>query len=234
VHAIRVDRKYLVSAEVVQQLLFSTETQLTAEMINGQLTQRYQTEYWDTPELQLFHDGRGRRGQRRKIRVRRYGDAGAQFVEVKSRNARGMTVKAREAWTGQIFDAIPFLRTALGEQENLVEHVAPTAQTSYERNAYSLPFGGRLTVDRHLLVGTPAATTHSLFDSHSELYIVETKSPTHAPTAIDLQLWNLNLRPIALSKYALAILSFRLDLPANRWSSAARHLHPIDSRASVR
>jgi hypothetical protein len=223
----RVDRKYLVSELTVQQLLTSMESVLSVETINGQVTQRYETEYWDTPDLRLFHDGRGRRGHRRKIRVRRYGDTGAQFIEVKARNARGMTIKTRQEWTGQLGDAKPFLRSAIAEQGDLVELLVSTAQTAYERTAYTLPLGGRVTIDQHLSVGANAVTTHQLFDAQSELFIVETKSPTHAPTAIDLQLWNLQHRPLSLSKYALAVISFRSELPRNRWSVAASHLRRI-------
>ncbi len=225
----RVDRKYLVPEDVVQDLLQTNPDLLAIDAPNGLDVQRYRTQYWDTPDLTLFHDGRGKRAYRRKVRIRRYGDGGAQFIEVKSRDARGMNVKTREAWTGHFVHAQPFLRSALADQHELVNQLVPTAFTAYERSAYMLPSGARITVDRRLVVGSSDAGTHGLFDDgQRQLCIVETKSPTGSPTVVDRQLWHLHGRPISLSKYALAVLSFRPDLPPNRWALAARGLRRLD------
>jgi VTC domain len=227
----RLDRKYLLTPAAVDQVLMSTRDLWSAEIVAGLETQRYETEYFDTADLALFHAARGQRPSRAKVRVRHYLDTGDSFVEVKRRDARGQTTKEREPWSGSMADARSFLQEALGSSvdpiDDLVDGLLPTARTSYERRAYVLIHGGRITVDRHLVVGPHEALTALLADQGSELTIMETKSPDQSPTKIDRHLWDQGVRPVSLSKYALAIASFRPDLPLNRWTSVANYLYPL-------
>ena len=66
--------------------------------------------------------------------------------------------------------------------------------------------------------------THQLFDEGAALVIVETKAPDARPTSIDRWFWEQRHRPHSLSKYALAVASFRPDLPLNRWTRVAAQL----------
>ncbi len=231
-YASRVDRKYLLPETLIQAVLAAEPDAWTPDETAGPNTQRYNTEYFDTPDLRFFHAARGRHPLRGKVRVRHYLDTGDHFIEVKRRSARGETTKARAGWTGSLADAEPFLRTALGADENLIDLLEPSASTDYERTAMTLAGNGRLTIDRNLAVGSPNDCSHQLRDEPfgetlAKLVIVETKSPDQSPTALDKRLWKLGYRPQSLSKYALAIASFRPDLPLNRWTRAASHLHPI-------
>jgi hypothetical protein len=201
--------------------------------VAGLATQRYETMYYDTPELTFFHAARGQRPQRCKVRVRHYLDTDDRFIEVKRRNTRNETVKFRQPWPGSIAQARHFLHESLGSStaviDQLVDHLVPTAQTAYERVALLLSSGGRMTIDRQLMVGPHDDLTHRLFEAGSNLVIVETKSTGHAPTAMDSALWGQNFRPLSLSKYALAVASFRPDLPLNRWTHVAARLKPTSA-----
>jgi hypothetical protein len=223
----RVDRKYVVSEAVLEELLSATRECWSADTTAGLDVQHYETEYFDTADLHLFHAARGRRPLRNKVRVRHYLDTATRFLEVKSRNVRGETVKVRETWSGALDDARPLLDASLGREAALIDSLVPTARTAYERTALVVDDGSRVTIDRHLNVGPSGRITHQLFDEGSELVIVETKAPDRSPTAIDHWLWDRHIRPASLSKYALAVASFRPDLPLNRWTREARRLHPI-------
>ncbi len=226
----RVDRKYLLPEDELENVLSTNSNLWTTESVAGLTTQRYETMYFDTPELTFFHAARGQRPQRCKVRVRYYLDTDDRFIEVKRRNTRDETVKVRQPWAGSIAQAGHFLHESLGSSATvmdlLVDHLVPTAQTAYERVALLLSSGGRMTIDRQLMVGRHDALTHRLFDDGSNLVIVETKSTGQSPTAMDRALWGQNFRPLSLSKYALAIASFRPDLPLNRWTQVASRLSP--------
>jgi VTC domain len=223
----RVDRKYLLPEDLLRHALVVFGDSCSPERVDGLERQRYETEYFDTPDLQLFHAARGRRALRSKVRVRHYIDTRARFVEVKSRNARGETTKVRDHWNGSFADARAFLQGALSSSSWLVDQLVPIARTSYEREAYVLVGSGRMTVDRCLMVGRHDALSHRLLGDSSELVVVETKAPDQGPTAIDRYLWDCRYRPISLSKYALAIASFRPDLPLNRWTEVASRLQSL-------
>lgn len=233
----RVDRKYLLADEAVSELLDAKPELWASEAIAGRTIQRYETEYFDTPELTLFHAARLQRASRAKVRVRHYLDTGDTFLEVKSRNARGEITKVRQPWSGSLTDARPFLEAALGPlaacgdpvrpDAVTIDRLVPMARTAYQRTAMALTAGGRMTVDRHLAVGPHRGVSHHLIDDRFALVILETKSPNQSPTGIDRGLWDAHTRPMSLSKYALAIASFRPDLPVNRWARAAAYLHPL-------
>lgn len=223
----RVDRKYVVSEAVLEELLSANRAWWSADTTTGLNVQHYETEYFDTPDLHLFHAARGQRPLRNKVRVRHYLDTATRFVEVKSRNVRGETVKVREPWTGLLDDARLLLDASLGRDGALIDSLVPTARTAYERTALIVGGGGRMTIDRGLQVGSAAGFSHRLFAEGAELLIVETKAADRSPTAIDRWLWDRHIRPTSLSKYALAVASFRPDLPVNRWTREARRLHPI-------
>jgi hypothetical protein len=223
----RVDRKYLLPEDVLDQVLSANPDGWVPETIAGIETQQYKTTYLDTPDLSLFHAARLQRPFRSKVRIRVYLDTGDSFIEVKSRNPRGETTKVREPWTGSLADVRPFLESSLPLGTPVVDRLVPTACTAYERVAGLLVDGGRMTIDRQLVVGRYDAATHRLFDERARLAIVETKSPGRSPTAIDRWLWDNHFRPRSLSKYALAIASFRPDLPMGRWKKTALQLRPI-------
>lgn len=220
----RVDRKYVLSEKVLEELLFANRERWSLEAVAGLDVQHYETEYFDTAALHLFHAARGKRPLRSKVRVRHYVDTASWFVEVKSRNARGETTKVREPWTGSLIDAYPLLNASMGASAKIINDLVPTARTAYQRTAAMIVGGGRMTIDRGLTVGAHAENSHELFGEGSELVIVETKSPNQSPTPIDRWLWDRQIRPGSLSKYALAVASFRPDLPLNRWTNAARRL----------
>ena len=225
--ATRVDRKYLLPDETLLQVLEANRDLWIPDTVSGLDVQRYETEYFDTPDLQLFHAGRLQRPVRSKVRIRHYLDTGDHFIEVKTRNARGETTKVRQPWTGSFTEFRPFLEASLGAAGVLIDQLVPMARTAYERSAAVLVSGGRMTVDRELRVGRHDALTHHLHDDRFTYVILETKSPDQSPTAIDRFLWDSHIRPVSLSKYAMAIASFRPELPMNRWTRAATHLRPI-------
>jgi hypothetical protein len=247
----RTDRKYLLTEEILKQVLSANQDRWVLENMAGIEKQHYETLYYDTPELSFFHAARRQRPVRSKVRVRSYIDTGDSFIEVKSHNARGETRKVRQAWNGSFADARSFLEASLPSKSGhvdvghldgglvvsgpvvrgLVDRLVPTARTAYERVAFVLDDGGRMTVDRGLVVGNVDTMTHCLVADGSELVTVETKSPSLSPTAIDRFLWDVHLRPQSLSKYALAIASFRPDLACNRWSRSAQHLHPLAQKS---
>ena len=90
----RVDRKYIVSYETLEQLLAELGDDYLALEIDGERLQQYDSVYFDTPELTGYrHHMQGRR-KRFKCRTRLYGGT-ACFFDVKLKGKRGETVKSR-------------------------------------------------------------------------------------------------------------------------------------------
>jgi VTC domain len=230
----RVDRKYVLPLEAARNLLLRLDACTTRVLeIDGQRTFRYQSVYFDTPELTSFRLAALRRRRRFKIRTRTYVDSALCFLEVKTEGFRGGTVKDRIPYEVGCEETVEpgrhFIDEVLGRVDEMT--FEPTLRTRYRRTTFYLPEGhSRVTVDtdlswlgvsgRHL--GVP------------ELAVVETKTASAACLA-DRLLWAAGYRPSRISKYATGLAALEPELPDVPWRrTMRRHLGPADvSRHAV-
>ncbi|MDR1767913.1 MAG: VTC domain-containing protein [Propionibacteriaceae bacterium] len=218
----RVDRKYVVPAERLPELLEWLPEGTAALEIAGRRQFAYQTCYHDTWDLLTYRLATQRRRRRFKVRTRTYADQ-SSWLEVKASAGRGRTVKERvEAdgllpwWVGQTLAAAGFTMAP--------QDWRPCLMAAFDRSTLLLPAAcgvgpARVTVDANLRWSLPGGCWRE-----ADIAVVETKSP-NAPTAFDHALWGLGLRPERFSKYATALAWLRPELPSNRWRRGlARHL----------
>jgi VTC domain len=163
-YALRLDRKYLLPESVVEAFLDVDPNSWELDRVSGFASQRYETLYFDTAELQFFHAARGKHPLRSKVRLRHYLETGDRFLEVKRRNARGETTKVRTPWNGSLGADAEFLGDSLGASAPKVETLQPVALTAYKRVAYRLGDLGRMTIDKSLRFGPHTGVSHYLLD----------------------------------------------------------------------
>lgn len=236
----RVDRKYLLPAAAADRLLAELDGSARVLEIDGRRVSRYTSTYFDTPWLDSYLAAARRRRRRFKVRTRGYLDTAACFLEVKTRNGRGATVKQRVdhplGAVGTLTDdAARYVRDALadaGIDPSVAGALAPMLRTDYRRCTVYLPqSAARLTIDRAL---TWCPATYEAVDARpggasgetcvalGDLVVVETKSPG-GPGAADRLLWAAGIRPAPLSKFAVGMALLRAGLPANRWYRMLQH-----------
>lgn len=225
----RVDRKYLVPLEEAAHLLRRLPRDAQVLEIDGLRLFDYESVYFDTPDLRAYHLAAHRRRRRFKVRTRTYVDSAQCFVEVKTRGARGTTVKSRIPHRlddrGDVGSALPFVTTTLESHGIRDPHElrwAPTLVTRYRRATVLLPdTDSRLTVDVDLTWHDGAQELRL-----PQLVVVETKTGSTA-SAADRLLWAHGHRPLRISKYATGLAALRPELPATRWRrTLRRHLAP--------
>jgi len=229
----RVDRKYVVSLEVLSAVLTGHEGGLKALEIDGRRTGNYRSVYYDTPELTSYLAAARKRPRRFKVRTREYVDSGIAAVEVKLRSARGDTVKHRE-WLDPGRDrgaergsVVAYASTFAGVKD-VANLLRPTLTTTYKRATLLGP-SGRITIDAE--VGAEDARGAAC--TYGDLLIVETKSSTGAG-AFDRDLWARGVRPARLSKYATSLAALYPELPANRWHRTLTRYAPSHVGAEAR
>lgn len=218
----RVDRKYLLPADLAWDVIAEAAPGARMLEIDGQREFPYRSTYFDTTELTSFRGAAGRRRRRFKVRTRSYGEKEC-YLEVKTRDGRGRSVKHRIPHplhaARHLCDAdLAVVRRTLqrdgidlgrGEAATLL----PVADTSYTRSTIYLPgSGARLTIDQGLRWRDQAGRELCLYD----LVILETKSSRDA-SEVDRALWWRGCRPRSLSKYATGMVLLFPDLPGNRW-----------------
>ncbi len=231
----RVDRKYLVPLDRLEEVLAAMDEGTRVLEIDGERSFAYASVYFDTPGLSSYLGAVHRRRDRFKVRTRSYLDTGSCWVEVKTRGPRGATVKTRQEHTGEQADALPtqawqFASGALGGNRvaDLDGPLAPTLVSTYRRTTLHVPgqHGGpasRTTIDTGLVWTDPlTGAEHPLGD----LAIVETKTGS-AASPTDRLLWRHGIRPVRISKYGTGMAVLHPGLPAHPWRRVLdRHVLP--------
>ena len=218
----RIDRKYLVSVRLATDLLDHLDSRnFRALTISKQRLFEYSSLYFDTPERESFLSSAHGRRRRFKIRTRTYEADAAVFLEVKTAGPRGSTVKHRLAHHGprDTIDtaSAAWISTVL-QQPSLAERCRPTMGTRYRRATF-LDQGSstRITIDRDLTAIPFGGEPRPLGDG----LVIETKS-LGAPTETDRWLWRAGSRPVALSKFGVAMVLCNPGLPSARWNRVLR------------
>ena len=160
----RVDRKYLVPLKSAQELVDGLAPDARVLAIDEQRRFSYASTYFDTPGLEAFMLAARKRRRRFKVRTRTYLDSGLCFLEVKTRGARGTTVKRRMGYhpddasrltgSGRAFVAACLASagvTGPAAARDVAAALRPVLATTYERTTLHLPEAeARATIDTAL------------------------------------------------------------------------------------
>ena len=160
----RVDRKYLVPLNCAQELVDGLAPDARVLAIDEQRRFSYASTYFDTPGLEAFMLAARKRRRRFKVRTRTYLDSGLCFLEVKTRGARGTTVKRRMGYhpddasrltgSGRAFVAACLASTGVtgsAAAHEVAAALRPVLATTYERITLHLPRAeARATIDTAL------------------------------------------------------------------------------------
>ena len=160
----RVDRKYLVPLESAQELVNGLAADARVLEIDERRCFSYTSTYFDTPGLEAFMLTARKRRRRFKVRTRTYLDTGLCFLEVKTRGARGTTVKRRMGYhpddasrltgPGRAFVAACLASTGAtgpAAARGVAATLRPVLATTYERTTLHLPDAeARATIDTAL------------------------------------------------------------------------------------
>jgi len=219
----RVDRKYVVPRECLSAVLDRVGDQFQVLEIDQLREFRYESVYFDTPELLTYYQHAHGRRRRSKIRTRAYLDSGECLLEFKRVGSRGETIKERFPYR---FDS----RFALdAEARALVldrlgstidaPTLGPSLTTAYLRTTLvDTVRGNRMTCDVDLRFEGPAGGSYGPTQG---VVVVESKS-MGGDSAADRTLRRMGARPVSLSKYCVGMAVLDRRLPANRWNRELR------------
>jgi len=227
----RVDRKYVVPRAGLDPVLAALDPGTRVLEIDGARDFAYESVYFDTPDLLSFRMAAQPRRRRFKLRTRSYLDTGTSYLEIKTRGARGTTVKDRDEYdprhrdrlTDDARDDVANALATIGVASDRADELDATLLTRYRRaTLLAADSTGRATVDIALEWIEPDGQGFAL----PGLTIVETKSGAR-PSDVDRALWRAGHRPATVSKYATGLAALHPALPRNRWARLLRG--PFDS-----
>ncbi|MEW2400036.1 VTC domain-containing protein [Streptomyces sp. NPDC046862] len=241
----RVDRKYLVTAEVAARLVASLAQTHHVLEIRRRRTTEYRSTYFDTARLSAWRAHAQGRRRRWKVRTRLYAEDRLCRVEVKTKDGRGATVKHALSVDADLYGrldghAAAYVDGVLRDNGIAVSatELIPAGEITYVRAALAdLDAGTRVTLDG-LLATHREGRTAALDPCY---VLIETKGGPR-PSGADRHLLRLGARPVSLSKYVVGLSLLVPGLPDNdvrrlartRFRIAARPQAPLPPHTSVR
>lgn len=97
----RVDSKFVLPITFLPEILLQLKNYYSVLEINNNRISHYHNQYFDTPNLDLYHNHHNGRLNRYKVRHRHYVDTDTEFLEVKFKNNKKRTIKSRIKLTGE-------------------------------------------------------------------------------------------------------------------------------------
>ncbi|MEV8507677.1 polyphosphate polymerase domain-containing protein [Actinoplanes sp. NPDC051475] len=231
----RVDTKYLITLEQLDQVADALTAGHRRLSIDGVSAFAYRSSYLDTAEHACFHAHRQGRRLRFKARTRCYDDTGLCRFEIKLKDGRGGTDKHARTVPATQFATVPDLAPALLTEVLATRYGIPAPTdlesqllVSHHRHTLAARLGAcRVTLDTGLRF-TAGPVTAGLRD---DLVLVETKSARGRSDA-DSLLRRVGARPVNVSKYCAGMALTHPHLPDQPWRPLLRrHFtgpHPAD------
>ena len=197
----RVDRKYVLPIGTLDDLLARLRGDFLVVRSGERTVARYETVYFDTPELQLYHAHRRGRRPRFKVRIRHHHDRRRTYLEVKRKTQSDTTMKARielafgqsklDATACRFIDA----HCAVG-----ASRLVPCLSIVFRRITLgAAAVDERLTLDSDLLFAGESRSERLTGVAIAEVKQARYSSATGASVAFR----SLNIREQAFSKYCV-------------------------------
>ena len=221
----RTDAKFLIPLEMFSAILTDLLPHYRILEVNGFRLADYETLYFDTESLQLYHEHQSGRLNRYKIRQRNYVQSNLIFTEVKFKNNKGRTIKTRvrqQVLPGETMDdnvcnflqrQTPFVATDL----------QPVLWVDYTRlTLVSRTTAERLTLDLNLTFRNENNT-----QNYASVVVAEVKQESLKHSFFLDLMRKYKLREGSISKYCLGIISLYSHVKHNRFKLKLNHLHKI-------
>ena len=226
----RTDTKFTFSAGDLPLILDQLSIHYKVLSVDDNLKLSYQTQYYDTPQFDMYLRHHNDALNRYKVRHRSYKESKTGFLEVKLKNNKGRTIKERivqnvlqNKWT-ETENKFIADRTSYDPQT-----LIPSISVKYSRiTLINTSFNEKVTVDIDI--------TFSNEDNSYELgnvVIAEVKQAIKARTPALAILKDLGIKPVSLSKYCLGVNYLYPSLKKNNFKQKLITLRKITNDALI-
>lgn len=222
----RTDTKYVFRFDRLSDILLNLSEHFKVLAVDGVRMNRYETLYYDTQDLDLYHKHQNKKSNRHKIRSRNYVESGINFLEIKLKNNKGRTVKKRIK-IDEIHNDIKhcdlqseFLQITTGyDSINFI----PQFWVNYHRiTLVNLEKKVRCTIDLNLQFIRQEETI-----DYSHLAILELKQERSAGSVVSDLMRNLMIREGGLSKYCLGVISMNPEVKQNNFKPKLLYINKL-------
>ena len=225
----RIDTKYLIKENLIIELLEKIKNNYRVQIVNDLPVSRYQTTYFDTPEIDMYTLHHDNKLKRQKIRTRTYIESSLSFLEIKSKSNKGRTTKERMVINAEDFTdfsknpkAVDFIyaNSYWGDRELLPQVVSRFDRITLVNKEKT----ERLTIDGNLVFSNCQTGVEKVM---SGLMIIELKQDGKCTSLFRNLLFDYKILPNGFSKYCLGTVETNPDAKTNRFKSKIRYINKL-------
>ena len=210
----RTDTKFAFKADQLPLLLKKIMPFYRVLAINDKCIQEYKSLYFDTSDRKFFLDHHNRRVNRNKIRFREYVGSNLTFLEVKTKNNKGKTIKKRIK-----VDTISDKLTS--KQENFIDKILGKELDIESKQWINF---SRITLVHKVQTERLTIDIDLTFEYQKRsgdlkhLVIAEVKQERMSRSSDFMRIAKeLHILPIRISKYCMSAIELNPDLKQNRF-----------------
>jgi hypothetical protein len=228
----RIDTKYLIQESLIPELLEKIKDKYRVQVVNNLPVCRYQTTYFDTPEIDMYTRHHDNKLKRQKIRTRTYLESSISFLEIKNKSNKGRTTKERMMINLEDFSdfyknskAVDFIsaRSAWGDKKLLPQICSRFQRVTLVNNDKT----ERLTIDGNLVF----TNVQTGFEKEmTGLMIIELKQDGKYPSMFKNLLTEYKVLPNGFSKYCLGTIETNPYAKKNRFKSKIRYINKLTEK----
>jgi hypothetical protein len=220
----RVDTKYVFPQSQLILFLEQLENDYRVLDVNGIRMSRYESLYFDTENLDLFHKHQRGRSNRHKIRYRKYVESDLNFFEIKFKNNKGRTIKDRvkqdaiEESINNIAEKFLHEKTPILSSELLPQFWANYSRITLVNNVLD----ERVTLDLNIVFQKNKEEY-----SFRDLIIAEVKQDKFAASSFLKLMKKYHVREGSVSKYCLGVIRIDSTIKHNNFKPHLRNINKI-------
>ena len=220
----RTDTKFAFKADKLPLLLKKIMPFYRVLAINDSCIQDYKSLYFDTQDRKFYLDHHNRRVNRNKIRFREYVGSDLTFLEIKTKNNKGKTIKKRikvDAISDELtLKQEEYINKIIGKNLNVeakqwinFSRITLVHKTQKER----------LTIDVNLTFENKKRSGNL-----KQITIAEVKQERMSRSSDFMRIAKeLHILPIRISKYCMSALELNPNLKQNRFKEKKRFINKL-------
>jgi hypothetical protein len=225
----RVDCKYVSSISLLPRLLEGMTPLFKVQTTEGRSISPYSTQYMDTPGLEMFLMHQNGKLNRQKIRIRSYLESNLSFLEIKSKNNKGLTSKKRIPISLSHLSAI----SDLAENKRFLDEYAifnsdalePALANRFNRLTFvNNKATERITIDWNLSFINCKTGKETALDN---LIVLELKQDGRQLSDFRDILHRQQIHPASFSKYCIGTILTNPHVKYNRFKNKLRAINKL-------
>lgn len=224
----RVDSKFMLPMSFLPALLWQLTDHYRVLKIDGKRCFSYHNQYYDTPNLDLYHAHHNGKLNRYKVRKRCYVDTATEFLEVKLKNNQKRTIKTRIELSNDGNNYAHCTQFIQQEMKGANHNLDVAQQSGYQRiTLANEEKAERLTLDFNLWYKNKRGNNEVKLPGFFIAELKQSKKSKHSPF---YQLMSKHhIFPTSFSKYCIGCaLLYPEVIKVNRFKSVLRRIKQLN------